>query len=262
MLGFPHPACACRATDGIWAIQASSLGMKGTEKRDVNWGSGRFGVGQEQVLGEADFTSWPCPAGQCCPSMQPQDQSHQGRARALQLLYSHCHFSLQQLCFYFSPDRNPPDLAPCQEEPNTALDFLLFLFYCRWLGRWNFLCPPSPDQRVLQERAAWQILPKTIPALPAHFALLEVWALSPTVSLQYICCNFPFKHPTGEKKNNPGGAVVLLGQAELRQRRLISQKSNSDFSAAPRWGPRQSWWQEHTHLLSTHGLWLSPLGWH
>lgn len=106
----------------------------------MKWGSGRL-VGQEQVLGEAYFTSCPCPGGQCCASTQPQslsppqDRSHQGRARALQLLCSHCHFSLQQLTFYFSPAKSPPDSAPCQEEPSTALDLLLFLFYCPWLGR-------------------------------------------------------------------------------------------------------------------------------
>lgn len=172
----------------------------------MKWGSGRFAVGQEQVLGKVHFTSCPCPGGQCCPSTQPQplsppqDHSHQGRARALQLLCSRCHFSLQQL--HFSPAESPSDFAPCQEKPNAVLDLLLFVLYCPWLGRLNFLGPPTPDQRVSQERAAWQILPKTIPALPAYFALLEVW---PPSSLQYICCNFPFKHPTGKNKTTRGG---------------------------------------------------------
>lgn len=140
----------------------------------MKWGSGTFGVGQEQVLGEAYFTSCPCPGGQCCPSTQPQsmsppqDHSHQGRARALQLLCSHCHFSLQQLSCYFSPAKSPPDSAPCQEEPAQLPTFYCFCFTAHgWADEiFSAHAPQTRGRRGQPGKSCLKAFQPCLPTLP------------------------------------------------------------------------------------------------
>lgn len=83
--------------------------------------------------------------------------------------------------FTYLQPKVPPGSAACQGECNTSFSLLLLLFYCP--RRMQF-SPAPTDQGLSQERTAQEILPKTIGTLPfAAFPLLQVWPLSPAVSL-------------------------------------------------------------------------------
>lgn len=117
--------------------------------------------------------------------------SHQGRAQALQLFYSHCHFPLQQLCFYFSPAKSPPDFAPCQEEPNTALDLLLFLFYCPgWADEIFSAHPPQIRGSFRRGQPGKSCLKPFQPCLPTF----PCWRSGPCLP-QFLCNTFAVIFP-------------------------------------------------------------------
>lgn len=110
----------------------------------------------------------------------------------------------------------PLTLHPARRNPTQLLTFYCFCSTAHaWADEIFSAHPPSSEGLSRGQPGKSCLKP---------LCLLEVWPLSPTASLQHICCNFPFEHPTEEKKKNQTGwgGVVLLGQAELRQGKKIN----------------------------------------
>lgn len=181
--------------------------MKGTEEKGCEMGQWDVwcGTGAGPGRGIFHLLSWwsvlsfhPAPVHVTTPGPQPPREG-----TSLQLLCSHCHFSLQQLSCYFSPAKSPPDSAPCQEEPAQLPTFYCFCFTAHgWADEiFSAHAPQTRGRRGQPGKSCLKAFQPCLPTLPC----CRSGPCLPQLLCNTFAVIFPLNAPQGKKKQPRGG---------------------------------------------------------